>query len=295
MAKQDDLRKLMGSNVAESMGAGRERSAADDAGPGRPERLKGATRRRDVMEIEVDRIVRDPAQPREEFDEEGLARLGASLRARGQLQPVRVRWDHRQGVHILIAGERRWRAAKLVGLTTITAVVHEGEMTESETRVVQLIENLMREDLKPIEQAKAFRALMAEEGWSVTRLAEEVGVAQSSVSRALKLLDLPEGVQDKVGQGALSPDAAYEVSRLDDPEEQATVASQIVAGKYRRDEVRAMVQRKKGGRGGKAATRRVEFQEGEFVFKVEGPVDDLEEMQAAWARGFGGLNRKRAG
>ncbi len=111
---------------------------------------QGVARSQNTAEIRVDRIVRDANQPREEFDPEGLASLAESLKTRGQLQPIRVRWDEGRGVYVIVCGERRWRAAALAGLETLTCVIHEGEI---DVLAIQLIENALREDLKPIEQA----------------------------------------------------------------------------------------------------------------------------------------------
>src|SRR5262245_22024114 len=121
MAKRDNLKRMMGENVAESMGAGREKYVdAYHGGVGQgmsmPAHLQGLVRRRDISDIPVDRIDRDPNQPREEFDPESLERLAASFKTRGQLQPIRVRWDQENSLYVLVAGERRWRAAKMAAM-----------------------------------------------------------------------------------------------------------------------------------------------------------------------------------
>lgn len=149
MAKRDDLKRMMGENVAESMGAGREKYADayhGEARPGisMPAHLQGLVRRRDVSDIPVDRIERDPNQPREEFEQESLERLAASFKTRGQLQPIRVRWDPENSLYVLIAGERRWRAAKLAGMATITAMIQEAPTDPAELLAIQLIENAQR-------------------------------------------------------------------------------------------------------------------------------------------------------
>ncbi len=232
MGKLDELRRLAGGNADESMGAGRAAVVHGAPGPGpRPvaARLQGITRSQNVAEIPVERIGPDPDQPREDFDEEALLRLAESLKARGQLQPIRVRWDEGRGLYIIVCGERRWRAARMAGLDTMAGVIVEGPMNAAELLTVQLVENALREDLRPLEQAKAFRALMQQRDWSARQLARELAIPHPNVVRALALLELPPSVQDSVEQGALPPATAYEVSKLPTAEAQAEVAGLVVA------------------------------------------------------------------
>ncbi len=166
----------------------------------------GRKRLNNVCEIDVDRIVADE-QTRETFDEGSLKQLAENMKQHGQLQPVRVRWDATRSLYVIIAGERRWRAAKIAGLKSIMALVVEN-IDEKTVLREQVIENALREDLKPIEQAKAFQKLMDSEGWTGTELARQIQVNQSTVSRALKLLQLPEELQQKVDSGTLTAKAA---------------------------------------------------------------------------------------
>ena len=141
--------------------------------------------------IRLDRIVTDPNQPRTEFDPESLARLATSLRERGQLQPIRVRWDDTASCYVVVVGERRLRAAQLAGLESLACVVVAGEPTAEDLLEDQLVENCLREDLKPIEQAKAYKSLMASRGLSTRQLAERLQIGAASVAKALALLDTP--------------------------------------------------------------------------------------------------------
>jgi ParB family transcriptional regulator, chromosome partitioning protein len=242
MGKLDELLQTTGANIDESMGAGRRRPGVmHSATPSVPDRLAGISRSKDAAEIPTAKIDRDPDQPREEFDEESLARLAESLKARGQLQPIRVRWDEGRGVYVIVCGERRWRAARMAELSTMSCVIVDRPIEAGELLAIQLIENCLREDLRPIEQAKAYRSLMQANGWSGNQLARELSINQSNVARALALLDLPELVQAKVEQGALTPSVAYEVSKLDDPEQQREVAEKAVAEKLTRAEVVAEI------------------------------------------------------
>ena len=112
---------------------------------------------------------------------------------------------------MVLVGERRMRAARLAGLATLDCVMVEEPIAADELLVIQLVENALREDLKPVEQARAYRRLMDAKSWSTRELAAELAIAQSSVVRALALLDLPAVVQEQVEQGALGPTVAYEV------------------------------------------------------------------------------------
>ena len=210
------------------------------------ERLKGISSLKRAFLIPVDRIVSDPEQPRREFDPEGLRELAESLKTRGQLQPVRVRWDEPSGNWVLISGERRWRAAVLAGLPSLQAVEAKGTLTPDEILEDQLVENCLREDLKPIEQARAFKALMDVRGWSHRQLAEQLHIAPSAVSQAMALLRLPDAVQESVEVGNLAPSAAYELSKVNDPEDQARLAAQVVADGLSRAETAEVVRRASG-------------------------------------------------
>jgi ParB family chromosome partitioning protein len=198
--------------------------------------------------IPVAKIDRDPDQPRQEFDEEELARLAESLRIRGQLQPIRVRWDEGRGAYVILAGERRWRAARAAGLDKLACVIHEGALTEGEKLAMQLVENALRADLKPIEQARAYRRLMDARGYSTRDLAAELHIAQTSVVRALALLELPADVQARVEGGELASTVAAELAKIPDATIQAEVAQAVVAEGLTRTEVTELVQAVKARR-----------------------------------------------
>jgi ParB family transcriptional regulator, chromosome partitioning protein len=249
MGKLEALRQAAGGNVTESAA---RRDAAVAVGPSfaalNPARMEGVARSKAALEIPLERIERDPSQPREEFDPEALGRLADSIRSRGLLQPIRVRWDDSRGSYVLIAGERRWRAAAMAGLATMTCVVVDGEMSAAELLAVQVTENLLREDLRPVERARAFRTLMDLNGWSGNQLAKELGISQSGVVQALALLELPGSIQADVDAGALAPSVAYEVAKLPDAEAQQQVAARIVAEGLNRGEAAAAVRESARGR-----------------------------------------------
>lgn len=252
--KRDHLASLAG-NIAESMGVGVARGNDLPASPGLPGargRMDGLQRSRNVAEIPVEKIGPDPDQPRTEFDDAAIARLAESLKAAGQLQPIRVRWDDARGTYMVIVGERRWRAAQVAGLATLTAVIHEGTPGPGDLLSWQLVENAQREDLAPVEQARAYRRLMDLNRWTGAQLARELAVDPASVTRALSLLDLPAPVREMVEDARISPRTAYEVAKLASPDEQVAMAGRIVAEGMTRDEAAAAV-RERPTRGERAA------------------------------------------
>jgi ParB family chromosome partitioning protein len=135
----------------------------------------------------------------------------------------------------------------MAGLPTMSCIIMEGAIEPSELLALQLIENCVREDLKPIEQARAYRALMDWNGWTVSQVARELAIDHSNVSRALALLDLPTVVQEQVEQGTLAPATAYEISKVEDPAAQAELAGRVLAEGLSRREAVAEVRRAAGG------------------------------------------------
>ena len=158
----------------------------------------------EVMLLPLDSIRANPDQPRREFSEEALADLARSIKDQGVLQPVLVRPVHgSDGFDFeIVAGERRWRASRLAGLTEIPALVRE--VDDEQSLALALIENLQREDLNPIEQANGLRQLVERFGLKQDDLAERVGKSRSAVANTLRLLQLPAAVQADIGSGAVS-------------------------------------------------------------------------------------------
>ena len=155
----------------------------------------------DLRSLAVELIVPNPKQPRRSFDDTALQALAGSLRERGVLQPVLVR-PVPGGTYELVAGERRWRAAQIAGLRTIPALVHERD--DAEALEAALIENMAREDLNPVEEARACAALVEELGLTRETVGLRVGRSRVAVSNLLRLLDLPDEVLARLERGELS-------------------------------------------------------------------------------------------
>jgi ParB family chromosome partitioning protein len=252
MSVKEKLAGRFGDNVKESMGAGRTGGfVLPTAGPipGESAKYRDCTRIKSALVIPVDRVVPDPNQPRKEFAPESLRQLADSLKERGQLQPIRVRWDAAMEKWVIIAGERRWRAAMQASLPTITAVEATGPLTEDEILEEQLIENCIREDLKPLEQARAYKALMASRGLSQHQLAERLRIAQATVAKTLALLTLPGEIQVSVDARQIGPTEAYLLSRIEDPVEQVAMAREAQAGRLSRDQIEERTRATRKGRG----------------------------------------------
>jgi ParB family chromosome partitioning protein len=177
-------------------------------------------------EIPVDQIDVNPRQPRRAFDQSSLDELAASIKASGVIQPVIVRRAG-GGRWQLVAGERRWRAARQAGLAKIPAVIREA--TDAESLELALVENLLREDLNPIEEAAAYQRVLTEFGWTQDQLAQRVGRDRSSISNALRLLKLPASIQDDLRVGRLTFGHALVLLSLTDPGAQLKLRDEIVA------------------------------------------------------------------
>ena len=153
-----------------------------------------------LLEIKVSEITRDENQPRQTFTEESLAELAASIKQHGVLQPLVV--IEEDGKYVIVAGERRWRAAKMAGLETVPAIVRT---IDSQNRLeLSIIENAQREDLNPIELATAYAKLKSQFNLSVKEIAERVGKSESSVMNTMRLLNLPEDAKKAMVENGLS-------------------------------------------------------------------------------------------
>ena len=178
------------------------------------------------IEVAVDHIVPNPNQPRVHFDEESLSELSASIREIGVLQPVLIR-EAGDGKYELIAGERRWRAARRAGLTMIPAVLGTVDQRGSVERA--LIENLHRQDLTPLEEAAAYQQLIDDFQFTHEQVATRVGKSRASISNTLRLMSLPAGIQALLADGRLSAGHAKALLGTPDRTLQEQLARQAVA------------------------------------------------------------------
>lgn len=232
-------------HVEESMGL-RDVELHPRLSPTPSSRDVGRRRDRTAGVIDINQVIPDPKQPRTEFDEASLARFADSIRRSGQLAPIRVRWSPASNKWIIIAGERRWRAARQAGLETITCMFVESELSQTEILEQQLIENLMRENLRPIEEARGFATLMKLNHWNGKQVAEALSVPASKVSRALVLLDLPADLQERVEAGELAARAAYEVCKLPDENSRRRLAEKVISSGMTHAETAKAVRSKRG-------------------------------------------------
>jgi len=177
-------------------------------------------------EVEIDSIVPGPMQPRTHFDEASLESLADSIRAHGIVQPLLVR--RRDGGYELIAGERRWRAAKLAGISRVPVVVKD--VADDNLLEIALIENIQRENLNPIEEAQAYKKLIETVGLTQESLATRVGRDRSYITNYLRLLRLPDDVQQLVKESRLSTGHARTLLAIDQVDLQRRLARQIIDG-----------------------------------------------------------------
>ncbi len=164
-----------------------------------------------AKEIAISSIRTNPYQPRKKFDEESLNQLAESIKAQGVIQPIIIR--EALGGYELVAGERRLRASKIAGLTTIPAIIKEFD--DSQMMEIALLENIQREDLNVIEEANAYKELMNKLGYTQEQLAQRVGKSREYIANTLRLLKLPKEVQNLVIEGKLTPGHVRPLITLD--------------------------------------------------------------------------------
>jgi ParB family chromosome partitioning protein len=179
----------------------------------------------DLAHIPVDEIHPNPRQPRKRFDHEATAGLAESIRAQGIIQPVVLR-PRAAGGYELIAGERRWRAAKETSLSTLPALIRDA--ADRDALLLGLVENVAREELSPIEEARAYALLVDEFELSLGEIAERVGASKPAVSNRIRLLELPDDVLGMVERGELTEGHARAVLAVPDNEGRRRLARKIV-------------------------------------------------------------------
>jgi ParB family transcriptional regulator, chromosome partitioning protein len=184
----------------------------------------GPAARRAEGRLPVEALVPNPQQPRRDFPIEAMEELAASVRQRGVLQPLIVRPTEAEGRYEIVAGERRWRAAQLAGLHDVPVVIRDFDDTE--VLEVAIIENIQRADLNSIEEASSYRALMERFGHTQEKLAEALSKSRSHIANLLRLLSLPEDVQNHVREGRLTSGHARALISSPDP---VALARQVIS------------------------------------------------------------------
>lgn len=177
------------------------------------------------LRLPLDKLVANPNQPRRTFEEEALQELAASIREHGIIQPVIVE-DKGNGTYLIVAGERRCRAARIAGLREVPAVLRE--FSDERRLEVALIENVQRADLNPMEEALAYRKLMEVTGLSQEEVAARVGKNRSTVANALRLIKLPEDIQTALSAGQLTSGHARAILSVVNPADQRVLFGRIV-------------------------------------------------------------------
>ena len=186
------------------------------------------TETKPVTEIDIVDILPNSDQPRKSFDKEKLDELVESIRQKGVIQPILVHKEGRR--YIIIAGERRWRAAGLAGLKKIPAVVKEIN-TEKERLELAIIENIQREDLNSVELAKAYKSLIDTYGYTQEKLATQMGKSRSSIANTMRLLNLPDEVLDAIKSEKITEGHARTLITLDSVDEILSILKEIIKKK----------------------------------------------------------------
>lgn len=178
-----------------------------------------------ITTLKITQLESNKNQPRKDFNEEKLAELAESIRQHGLIQPIAVR-DLGDGFYQIIAGERRWRAARMAGLEQVPVMITE--LDERGTMEAALIENLQREDLNPLEEASGYQTLLNEYHMTQQQLAERMGKSRSAIANSLRLLTLPQQVRDLIANGTLSAGHARALAGIEDAAQQCRLAEKIV-------------------------------------------------------------------
>ena len=189
---------------------------------------EGARRNLAVRHVPVGRIEANPDQPRITFEQAALDELTASVKEHGILQPVLLRPFGPSGRYQLIAGERRWRAAKAAGLDSIPAMIEE--IDDDTALEIAIIENLQREDLSPLEEATMYERMVKDHGYSIRRLAQKLGKDKGYLENRLRLADAPEEIREIVSLRKDTLSHAYELMKVEDPKKRRRLAAQVASG-----------------------------------------------------------------
>ena len=191
-----------------------------------------------LITLRLSEIEPEPTQPRSIFDHEPLEELASSIATHGLLQPIIVR-EGKNGYYRIIAGERRWRASKMAGLSEVPVIIVDAD--DRKAAELSLIENLQRENLNPLEEAEAYKALIDEYDLTQEEVSSRIGKSRSAIANTMRLLNLPESVLQLVKDKALSAGHAKALLKLNDPDMICKVAEKAVAKKLSVRQVEALV------------------------------------------------------
>ncbi len=228
----------------------------------------------ETTEIKLDKIKPNPFQPRSTFDDEKLSELAASIKEHGVIQAVVITPSGTDNQYLLVAGERRCRAARIAGLTSVPAVVKSFD--KSTMLEIALIENLQREDLNPVEEARAYRKLMQEYKYTQEELSKRIGRSRPSIANSLRLLALPEKVLNSLIIGELTPGQVRPLLSINHQEAQQKLAEKIIEEKLSAREAE------------KIATKESKDNESSNNLKAEKVLDpESEELQLQIQRNLG--------
>ena len=249
----------------------------------------GASNGEDLGEITtlpLGELEPDPSQPRKTFREESLSQLARSIEENGLLQPIAVR-PTLSGGYTIIAGERRWRAARLAGLSQVPVVIRE--VTDQQAMELALIENLQREDLDPMEQAEGFQQLLTRCGLTQEQAAQRLGISRSSLANSLRLLSLPEPVRQLVKEGKHSSGHRKEIQGLPTPDLMEQAAALVVEGQLNVRQTETLV--KKLQKAPKAPQPLTLRQESSLPTEVEASLKEIigNEIKVRYKQGKGSL------
>lgn len=208
----------------------------------------------DFEYLPISKVEPRSQQPRKYFDEQGLQELSDSIAEHGIIQPLTVR-EIGGGYYQIIAGERRWRAARMAGIEEVPARIIEAD--DKTTMELALVENLQRENLNPAEEARGYKTLMEEYGMTQEETAKRVGKSRPVIANALRLLNLPDEVMDMLQNGEIAPGAARAILALESAEDQIKAAQTVVKEKLSVRETEQLVKemQQKGGKGRKKQTK----------------------------------------
>jgi ParB family chromosome partitioning protein len=218
-----------------------------------------------VVELKINDISPNEGQPRKNFDDTSLQELAASIAESGVIQPIIV--QKKNGGYRIVAGERRWRAARLAGLTVIPAIVRE--LSDRETMVQALLENLQREDLNPIEEAYAMQNLLKTHKLTQEQLAKKLGKPRATIANTMRLVNLDDSLQEFIRHGDLSEGHAKVILSLKDKEDQRKAADVILAKEMNVRQAEAYVRKLLEAKENPAVSEPVELPDERVVLSVK--------------------------